>query len=79
MSQRNSFAAALLPDEFPTSDHDTATSPDVVTSVDLNAEWRRFLICAVIMQFDYGKRDMSQTDLDTFEPLLNALIGDLYD
>ncbi len=77
-TQKSNFAAENLVEIFPITPHDVTASPDAVTVVTINHEWRHYIALSLIQMFEYGTSDLSQANKDIFDPLLYAFIDDLY-
>jgi len=75
---RSDFSSASLLDELPLGSHDTPIAGDTITTLNLNSEWRKFLASAIGVYFSIATRSASQSQLDTFDPLLADLFDDFY-
>lgn len=77
--QRNDFGADELLSDLPLPDHDEDLGTDASTTLEVNYRWRVYIATALEEFFNRAKRNMSQAELDDFDPQFDALIEDLYD
>lgn len=64
---------------IPDSDHNQVLTPDVLSGVSLNYEWRKIVVG--ILERELPKLapvDISENDLQTYEARIGALIEDIY-